>query len=71
MRVHDQTVVTVFRVNTTSDWHQYVTVVNIFVLGRENETKTFEQQALELKRIIRDFNPREVVIDTNGLLWVI
>lgn len=66
-RIHDQTVVCVFRVNIAGDRKFYVTLVNIYVLGRESQTKTFEQQAIELKRIIRDFQPRDVVIDTNGL----
>jgi hypothetical protein len=42
-------------------------MVNIFVLGRQSETKTFEQQAIDLKKLIEDFRPREVVIDCNGL----
>lgn len=43
------------------------TVVNIIVLGREPATKPFDIQARDLKKIIALFNPREVVIDTNGL----
>jgi hypothetical protein len=31
------------------------------------ETKPFHKQAMDVKKIIRKFNPREVVIDTNGL----
>ena len=27
----------------------------------------YDEQAIDLKKIIRDFNPKEVVIDTNGL----
>ena len=37
------------------------------MLARTAETKTFTQQAIDIKKIIRDFQPREVVIDTNGL----
>jgi hypothetical protein len=65
-RLHDQTVCCVFRVNI-SQGKYYSTLVNIFVLGRQSQTKTFTQQAIDLKVIIRDFNPREVIIDTNGL----
>lgn len=65
-RLHDQTVVTVFRVNIR-DQKYYCTVVNIFVLGRQAETKTFQRQALDLKKLISLYSPKEVVIDTNGL----
>ena len=64
-RLGDQTVVTVFRVNIR-DYKYYATVVYIEVLGRQSETKTFVQQAIDLKHIIARYNPREVVIDTNG-----
>ena len=37
------------------------------MLGRDAAHKTFLQQAIELKKIIRAFNPKEVVMDTNGL----
>lgn len=65
-RISDQTVCCVFRVNVLNGKY-YATLVNLFVLGRQAETKTFYQQAVDLKKIIRDFNPKEVVIDTNGL----
>lgn len=65
-RLHDQTVCSVFRVNV-KDNKYYASLVNIHVLGREKNTKTFTQQAIDLKRIIGRFDPREVVIDTNGL----
>ena len=65
-RIHDQTVCCVFRVNVIKGKY-YCTLVNLYVLGREDAHKTFLQQAIELKKIIRAFNPREVVIDTNGL----
>ena len=66
-RLNDQTVCTVFRVNINQEGKYYATVVNIYVLGRTVETKPFSIQAIDIKRIIRKFNPREVVIDTNGL----
>ena len=66
-RIHDQTVCCVFRVNVTSDGKHHAALVNLYVLGRESQTKTFYQQVIDLKKIIREFNPLEVVIDTNGL----
>ena len=65
-RISDQTVVCVFRVNIIQDKY-YATLVNIVVLGRTPETKPFSVQATDLKCLIRDYNPREIVIDTNGL----
>ena len=47
--------------NTSQHW------LIFFVLGRTSETKLFAIQARDLKKIIRNFNPREVSIDTNGL----
>ena len=65
-RLNDQTVCCVFKVKSVQG--KYVaTLVNLFVLGRTAETKPFTVQARDLKKIIQQFNPREVVIDTNGL----
>ena len=66
-RLNDQTVACVFRVNIDGNGKHWATLVNIKVLARTAETKTFTQQAIDVKRLIRDFQPREVVIDTNGL----
>lgn len=66
-RFNDQTVVCVFRVNILSSGKYVSTLVNLFVLGREPKTKPFSIQAMDLKKIIKDFQPKEVVIDTNGL----
>ena len=65
-RLNDQTVCCVFRVNITKTKY-YATLVNLFVLGRTPETRPFSIQAADLKEIILKFNPREVVIDNNGL----
>lgn len=65
-RISDQTVVSVFRVNIIKEKY-FATLVNIIVLGRTAATKPFSIQAIDLKKIIRDYRPREVVIDTNGL----
>lgn len=65
-RLNDQTVCCVFRVNIVQD--RYVaTLVNLYVLGRTPATKPFSVQARDLKMIIQDYNPKEVIIDTNGL----
>ena len=66
-RLNDQTVCCVFRVNVSGDGKYYATLVNLYVLGRTAETKPFRIQAMDLKKIMRRFNPREVIIDTNGL----
>ena len=66
-RLNDQTVACIFRVNIASDGKYYATLVNLKVLARQAETKTFTQQVIDIKRLIRDFSPREVIIDTNGL----
>ena len=65
-RLHDQTVAFIWRVNIRENKY-YGTVVNLFVLGRQAETKTFTQQAIDLKKLIELYAPREVVIDCNGL----
>lgn len=65
-RLNDQTVCCVFRVNIVKNKY-YATLVNLYVLGRQADKKTFTQQAIEIKQIIKRFKPKEVVIDTNGL----
>lgn len=65
-RLHDQTVACIWRVNIRDNKY-YATLVNLFVLGRQAETKTFTQQAADLKQLIAIYRPREVVIDCNGL----
>ena len=65
-RLSDQTVACIFRVNIKNNKF-FSTLVNLIVLGKQAETKTFSQQAIDLKKIIELYNPREVVIDTNGL----
>lgn len=65
-RLNDQTVVCVFKVNVNNDKY-YSSLVNLYVLGRQAETKPFSRQAADLKEIIALFQPKEVVIDCNGL----
>jgi hypothetical protein len=66
-RLNDQTVACVFRINVDGNGKHWATLVNLYVLGRQAETKTFTQQAIDIKKLIKAFRPREVVIDTNGL----
>lgn len=65
-RLKDQTVCCVFKVQP-KDYKYYAKLVNLYVLGLTPETKPFNVQVRDLKRIIKKFNPREVVMDTNGL----
>lgn len=65
-RLSDQTVACIWRVNIVQDKH-YATLVNLFVLGRQAEKKTFQEQAIDIKRLVNDFQPKEVIIDCNGL----
>ena len=66
-RLNDQTVCCVFRVNVSGEGKYYATLVNLYVLGRTVDTKPFHIQARDIKKIMKKFNPREVIIDTNGL----
>jgi len=50
-RLHDQTVATIFRVNIRDNKY-YATLANLFVLGRRAESKTFTQQAIDLKKLM-------------------
>lgn len=65
-RLSDQTVACIFRVNIRNERY-FATLVNLEVLGRSAETKTFTRQAIDLKLLIQKYQPREVVIDCNGL----
>lgn len=65
-RIHDQTVCTVFKVTKKSGVY-YSKIVNIYVLGRTIHNRRFSEQARDLKKIIRAFDPIEVIIDINGL----
>ena len=67
-RLGDRSEDCVFRVNPNQDGVYYSTLVNIVSLGRTPETRQFSYQARDLKRLIKMYQPREVVIDTNGLV---
>lgn len=61
-----QTVCVVLKVYPNGDKYT-CSLVNLFVLGKTENEKVFDRQVLELKRLIQRFNPKEVVIDINGL----
>ena len=65
-RLSCQTVVCVFKVFPQDSIFK-CSLVNLYVIGRTEETKSFPTQALELKRIVDAFQPKEVVVDANGL----
>lgn len=65
-RVSCQTVVTVFKVYRNQTGFRS-NLVNLYVLGKNDSERHFEYQARDLKKIIKAFQPKEVVIDGNGL----
>lgn len=65
-RYSDQTIVSVFHVYMTAEGKSTINLVNLYVLTAAAD-KTFYSQTIELKKIIAAFNPKEVVIDTNGI----
>ena len=65
-RLSCQTVVNVFKVYIRPTGFQ-CNLVNMYVLGKTPETKHFSIQARDLKRIIKRFDPKEILIDGNGL----
>lgn len=66
-RLGCQTVATVLKVYPNVNDGYKINLVNIYVLGKTVEEKQFDRQVIELKRLIAAFNPKEVVIDINGL----
>lgn len=65
-RISDQTVVTVIKV-AIRDAVYYAYITNVIVLGRTKEEKHFARQAIDLKKLIDRFQPKEIIIDGNGL----
>lgn len=61
-----QSAVCIFRVNIVKKKY-CATLVNLIVLGKTIEEKTFTRQAADIKRLIQLYNPKEVLIDCNGL----
>lgn len=64
-RKNCQSVAAVLKVFPNSEYK--TNLVNLFVLGKTENEKVLDKQVIALKRLIRDFNPKEVVIDINGL----
>lgn len=62
-----QSVCVVLKVYPRLDGTYKTNVVNIFVLGKTEDEKVLDRQCIALKRIIRDFAPRQVVLDINGI----
>lgn len=66
-RLNDRSEVCVFRVSVNSNGVYFATLVNIITLGLNAEDRQFSIQARDLKELIQKYNPKEVIIDTNGL----
>lgn len=66
-RLGCQTVATVLKVFPDNQNGYRINLVNIYILGKTVEEKIFDKQVVELKRLIQLFNPKEVVIDINGI----
>ena len=62
----DQSVALVLK-NTIKKERIFSQLVNLYILGKTAETKTFIQQSRDIKELIQLFKPREVCIDLNGL----
>ena len=62
-----QTVCTVLKVFPRKDKPWKLNLVNLYILGKTEDEKVFDKQVLELKKLIARFNPRQVVIDINGI----
>lgn len=60
-----QSVATVLKVFPNSNYT--TNLVNLYVLGKTENEKVLDKQVLELKKLIARYNPREVVIDINGI----
>ena len=65
-RLNDQSVICVFRVNIQKARY-LCTLVNLYVIGLDSQSKRFDEQSLAIKKIASRFNPKEIVVDTNGL----
>lgn len=62
-----QSVCVVLKVYPRLDGTYKVNLVNIFVLGKTDDEKVLDRQVIALKRIIKDFAPRQLVLDINGI----
>lgn len=64
-RLKCQTVAMVLKVYPDSDYR--CSLVNIEVLGKTEDEKILDKQAIALKQLIQRYNPKEVVLDINGI----
>lgn len=62
-----QSVCVVLKVFPYNDKPWKINLVNLYILGKTKDEKDFDHQVLELKRLIKQFLPKEVVIDINGI----
>ena len=53
-----QSVCVVLKVFPRKDSPWKINVVNLFILGKTQNEKDFDHQVLELKRLMKVFNPR-------------
>lgn len=60
-----QSVATVLKVFPNSQYS--ANLVNLFILGKTENEKQLDNQVSKLKELIERYNPKEVVIDINGL----
>lgn len=66
-RLHDQTVCSIFRVNPQASGIYYSSLVNMVILGKDDQSKVMTNQAIDLKSLIEAYQPTHVIIDINGL----
>lgn len=66
-RLGCQSVATILKVYPNINEGFKINLVNIYVLGKTMEEKVFDRQVIELKKLIKNFNPKQVVIDINGI----
>lgn len=62
-----QSVATILKVFPNKELGYNINLVNLYILGKTEEEKQFNNQVIELKRLIEAFSPKTVVIDINGL----
>ncbi len=62
-----QTVCTALKVYPKDDGNFKIKLVNLYVLGKTENEKVLGKQVIELKKLIKQFNPRQVALDINGL----
>lgn len=60
-----QSVATVLKVFPNTQYT--ANLVNLFILGKTEDEKQLDNQVIALKELIERYDPKEVVIDINGL----